>query len=409
MGNPNFFFVQDSTSIAYVIFLLSLITVCISAKAQQNVFNVLSYGAAGNGITDDSLAFIKAWNDTCSAAAGTPTLIIPEGKIFLVQPVTFTGPCKSNTINVKLSGTIIAPNGPNQWKAADLSKWLVFQGVNGLTIDGLGMIDGRGKGWWDHSCKFHHGQQVLRFENCNNIHMSNINFQNSPQTHVLVLGCQNVDFGFLTIQAPRTSPNTDGIHIQNGHNVSIHNSQIADGDDCISIGDYTSKVNITDINCGPGHGISIGSLGRGGTNVQVNNIIVSRVNFRETTNGVRIKTWQTGRGLVKDISFSNINFTTVENPIIIDQFYCDTANSCNKTNTGVHIDGVFYSQLFGTSKTQVAINLNCSDHVPCTGITLENIQLASATQGSRLISSCNNAFGLNSGIIEPKSCLQKKN
>ena len=55
MGNPNFGFVQDSTSIAYVICLVSLITVCISAKAQQDVFNVLSYGAAGNGNTDDSL------------------------------------------------------------------------------------------------------------------------------------------------------------------------------------------------------------------------------------------------------------------------------------------------------------------------------------------------------------------
>ena len=61
---------------------------------------------------------------------------------------------------MQLSGTIIAPDGPNQWKAADLAKWLAFQGVNGLTIDGLGMMDGRGEGWWDRSCKFHRGQKV---------------------------------------------------------------------------------------------------------------------------------------------------------------------------------------------------------------------------------------------------------
>ncbi|XVF86474.1 hypothetical protein PTKIN_Ptkin18bG0043200 [Pterospermum kingtungense] len=416
MGKPYFPLVPNpSSSNAHVICLVSLITICIiGANAQPNVFNVIRYGASGNGITDDSLALMKAWNDTCSGAAGTPTLIIPQGKTFLVRPITFTGPCKSNQINVKLSGTILAPDGPDQWQSDDLAIWLVFKGVNGLNIDGFGAMDGRGKGWWDRSCRYHPSLQeciklaptVLKFQNCKNIQMSNIKFQNSPQTHVLVLGCQNVDFGYLNIESPGTSPNTDGIHIQDGRNVSIHNSQIADGDDCISIGDSTFDIKIADINCGPGHGVSIGSLGRGGTEVHVADINVNRVNFRETTNGVRIKTWQTGRGQVQNVTFSNINFTAVENPIIIDQFYCDVANSCSKTDTGVHIRVVRYSELIGTSKTQVAINLNCSDNIPCTGITLDNIRFASATQGNQLISSCNNAFGLNRGIIEPKSCLR---
>lgn len=40
---------------------------------------------------------------------------------------------------------------------------------------------------------------------------------------------------------------------------------------------------------------------------------------------------QTGRGLVQNVSFSNINFTAVENPIIIDQYYCDKPDSCKAT------------------------------------------------------------------------------
>lgn len=55
---------------------------------------------------------------------------------------------------LQISGTIVAPDGPAQWKA-DLATWLVFKGVNGLTIDGLGTVDGRGKGWWDRSCRYH--------------------------------------------------------------------------------------------------------------------------------------------------------------------------------------------------------------------------------------------------------------
>lgn len=37
---------------------------------------------------------------------------------------------------------------------------------------------------------------------------------------------------------------------------------------------------------------SIGSLGRSGNFVQVEDISVSNIYFKETTNGARIKTWQ---------------------------------------------------------------------------------------------------------------------
>ncbi|KAK8525046.1 hypothetical protein V6N13_016040 [Hibiscus sabdariffa] len=404
---------MDTLSIPYAICLLSLLRICVCANGNSNLFNVLSYGASGDGTTDDSSAFMKAWSDTCNAT-NNPTLVIPQGKQFLVRQMIFKGPCKSSTIKVQLSGTILAPDGPDQWKSTDLSTWLAFQGVNGLRIYGKGTMDGRGKGWWDRNCKYHPGLQgcitlaptSLKFHKCNNIKMKDISFHNSPQIHVLLLGTQNVDLGYLKIQSPRTSPNTDGIHLQIATNVSIHNSNIAAGDDCISIGDRTFNINITDINCGPGHGISIGSLGKSGESAQVENINVMRVNFRETTNGARIKTWQTGKGIVQFVTFSNLNFTAVANPIIIDQYYCYRPNACKQTKTGVHIRAVRYSGLIGTSKTKVAINLNCSNVVGCTGIKLDNIRLAPATREiGQLTSSCNNAYGINRGTIQPESCL----
>lgn len=93
------------------------------------------------------------------------------------------------------------------------------------------------------------------------------------------------------IQSPGNSPNTDGIHIQASQNVAITNSKISSGnlhlsifflfflcytlilscfwldlalwftgDDCISIGDYSSNVQIYNIQCGPGHGIRLSLL-----------------------------------------------------------------------------------------------------------------------------------------------------
>lgn len=38
---------------------------------------------------------MKAWNALC-VAKGTPTLVVPKEKTFLLQPTKFSGPCKSN-------------------------------------------------------------------------------------------------------------------------------------------------------------------------------------------------------------------------------------------------------------------------------------------------------------------------
>ncbi|KAH9666654.1 polygalacturonase ADPG1 [Citrus sinensis] len=338
---------QDLCAILYFLYLISTASIRINADE----FNVLDFGAAGDGNADDSMAFIKAWNNTCSATAKSPTMVIPKGKTFLVHPITFTGPCKSSDITI-MGCVKLAPT-------------------------------------------------VLKFDRCNNLRMNNMNFINSPQTHVTVMGCIGVEFGFLSIQAPGTSPNTDGIHIQASSNVYIHNAHISNGDDCISIGDNTSNINITQVDCGPGHGVS---LGKDGGEVHVENITVSNINFKGTTNGARIKTWQVGKGTVKHIVFSNLNFTDVENPIIIDQHYCDVADSCKETDTGVHIDDALYAQSFGTSKTEVAINLNCSSSSPCTNIIVDTIQLKPANPGQRVISSCNNANGQSKGNDQPKCC-----
>ena len=65
-----------------------------------------------------------------------------------------------------------------------------------------------------------------------------------------------------------------------------------------------------------------------------------------------------------------------------------------------------YDDIVGTSSSKEAINLNCSQSVACTGITLSNIKIESDKSGQQLISECTNAHGTNSGVVQPKSCLQ---
>lgn len=102
---------------------------------------------------------------------------------------------------------------------------------------------------------------------------------------------------------------------------------------------------------------SIGSLGRGNSTATVSAIVLDTAILKNTTNGLRIKTWQVtissswfflgfyrfiflapesydksskqgGNGYVKGVRFENVEMHDVANPIIIDQFYCDSPSTC---------------------------------------------------------------------------------
>ncbi|KAI3976302.1 hypothetical protein MKX01_021844 [Papaver californicum] len=68
--------------------------------------------------------------------------------------------------------------------------------------------------------------------------------------------------------------------------------EIAGGYDCVSIRDKISYVYVRNYHCGPGHRVSIGSIGSGGTEAKVEEIHVENIKFVGTMFGCRIKTYQ---------------------------------------------------------------------------------------------------------------------
>uniref|UniRef100_A0A7N2MPQ8 endo-polygalacturonase n=1 Tax=Quercus lobata TaxID=97700 RepID=A0A7N2MPQ8_QUELO len=404
------------------VFALMLIFGLFSAdlpfSSAQTIFNVLDYGAKADGKTDDSNAFSAAWKAACSAATQNPTVVVPSSKDFLVYPLTFQGPCKSSNISFQVIGTINAPSSPSVWRGRNARRWLIFHGVTGLLITGNGTFNGHGSEWWDLSCSDHPSMVgcatiipvALNIIHCKHSTISDIYTINSARYHVVVNQSSDILVKNMHITAPESSPNTDGIHIELSQNVLVNNSVIATGDDCVSIGELSSNINVSYVTCGPGHGVSIGSLGRYGNSVKVENIHVKKVNFKGTTNGVRIKTWQIGLGYARKISFEHITLESVKNPIYIDQNYCNnfdgTRGNCEPKSTGVHISEVTYDDIVGTSSSNAAIYLNCSQSVACTGITLSNIKIESNKSGQQVTSECTNAHGTDSGVVQPKSCLQ---
>ncbi|GFP88989.1 probable polygalacturonase at3g15720, partial [Phtheirospermum japonicum] len=252
---------------------------------------------------------------------------------------------------------------------------------------------------------------ALLFSYCNHLKINGLKHINSQRFHVSLRNCNNANISRLHMMAPSTSPNTDGIDISYSTNVVITNCTIETGDDCIAIKKGSSNVKISDIACGPGHGISIGSLGAGGTHDQVEGISVSNCTFNRTQNGVRIKTWQGGSGFARNIIFSQINFTAVDNPVIIDQFYCPHMICANQTSA-VEVSNVTFRGLRGTySSKEAAVNLRCSDTVPCTHIVLDDLHIESTdAQKTKAVESyCNNAYGVANNTYSPRvDCLLKE-
>ncbi|GAB4832151.1 hypothetical protein Ancab_006168 [Ancistrocladus abbreviatus] len=67
--------------------------------------------------------------------------------------------------------------------------------------------------------------------------------------------------------------------------------------------------------------------------------MVNSANFSGTDNSVRIKTWQGGSGVAKNIVFQNIVMKDVSNPIIIDQNYCDRKTPCKQQDVNLAREG----------------------------------------------------------------------
>lgn len=128
------------------IFLIC-ITPFLLERSLAGIFDVTSYGASGDGVHDDTQAFKEAWRGACSDE--NPSIVIPSGGSFLVGPITFQGPCKSNNIHLQLSGSIVAPTDPKAWRGCENVCWIYFTGVTGLFINGSGTINGNGQRWWN--------------------------------------------------------------------------------------------------------------------------------------------------------------------------------------------------------------------------------------------------------------------
>uniref|UniRef100_A0A6N2N601 Uncharacterized protein n=1 Tax=Salix viminalis TaxID=40686 RepID=A0A6N2N601_SALVM len=66
--------------------------------------------------------------------------------------------------------------------------------------------------------------QALSFCDSNNVAVRDIEIMNSPQCHLIFDSSSGIKVDNITINSPKISRNTDGIHLQNTKDVEIHHS-----------------------------------------------------------------------------------------------------------------------------------------------------------------------------------------
>ncbi|XP_030463067.1 polygalacturonase-like [Syzygium oleosum] len=395
-----------NTCLNYLVLALSIFMLLSELPSPANAasvqYNVVSLGAIADGKTDSSKAFLSAWASACRSTSAA-TVYVPQGR-FLVQSASFEGPCKNSAITVGIDGTLVAPSDYNV--NGNAGNWIVLRHVTGVSVIG-GTLDGQGTSLW--ACK-HSGKSCptgatnLLISNSQNILVSGLSSLNSQMFHIVINGCQNVKMQGVKVSASGTSPNTDGIHVSASTGVTILNSKIGTGDDCVSIGPGSNNLWIENVACGPGHGISIGSLGKDQQEDGVQNVTVKTVTFTSTQNGVRIKSWaRSSSSFARNILFQHAIMNNVQNPIIIDQNYCPGNSGCPNQASGVRVSDVTYQDIHGTSATEVAVKFDCSSKYPCTGIKMQDVKLSYRNQVAT--ASCAHAGGTASGTEQPSSCL----
>jgi len=319
-----------------------------SAKTSP-FFNVVDYGAVGNGKALCTKAIQKAV-DTC-AAAGGGTVHFPAGK-FLSGAIFL----KSNvTLHIGQGATLLAstnfedfpPFKPN-WSilSDDTKRSSLITGLDleNIAVIGRGTLNGQGKPWWEALRKDKNNKKgqkkiltygrprVINLYRCRNVLIQGVTIVESPSWTVHLVGCENLVVDGISIINPESAPNTDGVNPESCRNVRISNCFFDTGDDCITLksgrdeegrlkGRPTENVTITNCVMYKGHGaIVIGSEMSGDVrNVTANNIVCVG-----TDRAVRIKSTRGRGGVVENIRFSNFVVENVREPIYITTFYTKT-------------------------------------------------------------------------------------
>ncbi len=220
------------------------------SSTPQQVFNVRSYGAVGDGVVMDTAAIQNAIDAACTAGGGI--VLIPAGH-YLSAPLRLgSGLHLHLEQGALLQASPRAEDYPDWQQQADFLAHLApynsryFLGAEGardLSITGDGVVDGSaeafygpvpsGGTWAPVLDRRTRPARMVMLADCRNVVIEGVQFRNAPAWSFWVVGCERVRFENVRIDTSYHYINTDGIDIDGSRDVTIRNCKIRTGDDAV--------------------------------------------------------------------------------------------------------------------------------------------------------------------------------
>lgn len=364
--------------------------------------SIPDFGGKGDGTTLNTEAFAKAVE--ALSAKGGGHLIVPEG-IWLSGPIVFkdnidlhlnkgavilfsddpmlyevidanfegldTRRCISplyarDRRNISITGEGIIEGNGDSWRLLKKDKLTASQWKNHLAKYPQGVVSKDGKVWYpdeyfmdaftrkstdQNVCKDKLDEVKYRrflrpalmlFDNCENILLEGVTFQNSPSWNLHPIFSKNIIIKDITVRAPHYSQNGDGIDIEACKNVILTDSCFDVGDDAICIksgknedgrrhGIPCENLIIDGCTVYHGHGgFVVGSEMSGG----VKNIKVTRCSFMGTDIGLRFKSARGRGGVVEGIWADRISMKDIVGDAVIFNLYYEGKSALDAKGIG---------------------------------------------------------------------------
>lgn len=303
------------------LFKIVVLVLCLvsfgSFASHKKEYNILDYGAVNDTTTLNTIAVQKAI-DACTKAGGG-IVRIPAGN-YVIGSIKL----KSNvTLSLDYGASLLGSQDINDY-ATDLiparegnTHCLIYaEKAKNITIEGLGVIDGRGTPEAFPRKNGAPRPRLLRMVNCDGLTFSKVTYKRPAFWGIHIIDSKNVHFNGTIVRFRNNGYNNDGLDIDGCENVLIENCDVDAGDDAICLKSTLKPCkNIEVKNCivsSNTAALKFGTSSRGGfIDVKVSNCYF----YDCPMGGIKLQLVDGGR--LENVDISRIIMEDVGNPIFI--------------------------------------------------------------------------------------------
>ena len=314
--------IRMKTPTSFLKFICALMLAATACHAESTkVFDIRTFGAIGDGATLDTKA-IQSAIDKCSAAGGGTVLVtngnFVVGTIYLKSDVALRVETGATILGSTNIADYTTDTDRTMYNEPYMNRCLIFaRNAKNITIEGSGVIDGRGKSFPNKGDRERNRPKMIRLINCSHIRVRDITLQWPASWTSEWRYSDDLAFDHITISS-RGISNGDGLDFDGCTNVRVTNSKFDNGDDCLCL-----QTSLTDKPCknifiegcsfsGRWAGIRVGLLSRGNfEDVVMTNCVFNNHN----DSGLKIQMNEGGE--MKNMLFTHLAMTNVPRPLFL--------------------------------------------------------------------------------------------